>query len=126
VKRESREERLGTADRSSQQSTSSNWTYLSNHGHVLICLFRDSEARLRDIAQLVGITERGVSRVLSELEEVGVIQKEKVGRRNRYQLNLTARLRHPLESHATLADLVRILSPKKGPAPSKGPARRVR
>ena len=55
--------------------------YLSNHAHVLVCLSRDPEIRLRDVAQLVGLTERGVSRILSELEETGIIEKERIGRR---------------------------------------------
>lgn len=108
---EPKRDRLPAGDWDQQQHSSS-WTYLSNHAHVLICLVGDPQARLRDIAQQVRITERGVSRILSELEEAGVIEKERVGRRNRYQLDLDGPLRHPLESHATLADLIRILSRK--------------
>lgn len=89
--------------------SSPHWTYLSNHAHVLVCLAKDPEVRLRDIAQLVGITERGVSRILSELEEAGVIEKTRIGRRNHYELHLDVSLRHPLESHATVSDLVQLL-----------------
>lgn len=89
--------------------SSPHWTYLSNHAHVLVCLAQNSEVRLRDIAQLVGITERGVSRILSELEEAGVIEKTRIGRRNHYELHLDVSLRHPLESHATVSDLVQLL-----------------
>lgn len=85
------------------------WTYLSNHAHVLLCLVRDPAIRVRDVARLVGITERAVTRILAELECAGVIEKQRVGRRNHYKMHLEAPLRHPLENHATLADLVQLL-----------------
>ncbi len=108
MKRDS-QEATSSATSWTSTSASTNWTYLSNHAHVLVCLARDPEVRLRDIALMVGITERGVSRILSELEESGVIEKKKVGRRNHYELHLDAPLRHPLESHATVADLIDLL-----------------
>lgn len=86
------------------------WTYLSNHVHVLLCLHRDHTVRLRDVAQLVGITERGVTRIVSELEEEGVVTKHRHGRRNTYSISLEAKLRHPLESHLTLGQLLELLS----------------
>jgi predicted transcriptional regulator len=82
------------------------WTYLSNHSHVLVCLLKDPEIRARDIAVNVGITERAVLRILQELEEVGAITKFRNGRRNNYTVDLTQRLRHPLESSKTLAELL--------------------
>jgi len=86
------------------------WTYLSNHVHVLLCLHRDHTVRLRDVAQLVGITERGVTRIVSELEEEGVVTKQRQGRRNTYSIALDAKLRHPLESHLNLGQLLEVLS----------------
>lgn len=78
------------------------WTFFSNHAHVLICLVKDPEAKLRDVAQDVGITERAVQRIISELEEAGVIKRHKVGRRNHYEIHLDQKLRHPLESHKSI------------------------
>jgi DNA-binding MarR family transcriptional regulator len=82
------------------------WTYLTNHTHVLICLAQDSEMRLRDVAEKVGITERAVQRIVSELEEAGAITRVRDGRRNHYQVHLEARLRHPIEAHRTIRELI--------------------
>ncbi|HUO79037.1 MAG TPA: winged helix-turn-helix transcriptional regulator [Steroidobacteraceae bacterium] len=82
------------------------WTYLSNHGHVLVCLARDPEARLRDVAVRVGITERAVQKILADLEAAGVLERRREGRRNRYRLRTDRPLRHPLEAHRTVAALL--------------------
>ncbi|MFM7320610.1 MAG: helix-turn-helix transcriptional regulator [Armatimonadota bacterium] len=82
------------------------WTFLTNHSHVLICLARDPELRLRDVAQRVGITERAVQRIVAELEVAGAITRERDGRRNRYAVHADVKLRHPIEAHRTIADLI--------------------
>jgi DNA-binding Lrp family transcriptional regulator len=82
------------------------WTFLTNHAHVLICLSQDSEMRMREVAKRVGITERAVQRIVTELEEAGVIERIRDGRRNRYSLCLNAPLRHPIEAHRSVAELV--------------------
>jgi len=82
------------------------WTFLSNHGHVLICLARDPEARLRDVAQAVGITERAVQKIVADLEAASVLTRERTGRRNRYRLDAGRPLRHPLEAHRTVGALL--------------------
>lgn len=79
------------------------WTFFSNHAHVLICLAQNSEAKLRDISLDVGITERAVQRIISELEEAKVVKRFRVGRCNRYEVDLSQSLRHPLESHCSLS-----------------------
>lgn len=85
------------------------WTFLSNHAHVLICLHRNPESLLKDVARQVGITERAVQRIVAELEEGGYLSRKKTGRRNSYVLDLTQKLRHPVEADAHLRDLVRLL-----------------
>jgi|GEM_PF-1537354 DNA-binding MarR family transcriptional regulator len=85
------------------------WTFLTNHTHVLICLWRQPDLRLRDVAELVGITERAVQRIVSDLEDAGVITRERDGRRNRYQVHVEKHLRHPIESHRTIADLLALV-----------------
>lgn len=82
------------------------WTYLSNHSHVLVCLAEDPEARIRDIADRVDITERAVQRILGELEEAGVVDKERIGRRNRYRIHADKHLRHPVEGHCRVDGLL--------------------
>ncbi len=87
------------------------WTFLSNHTHVLVCLARNPDQVLREVAQQVGITERGVQRIVAELEAGGVVRRERHGRRNHYYLNLDAPLRHPLERHCTVGELLRSVIP---------------
>jgi len=88
----------------------SNWTLLSNHGHVLICLSRDPEARLRDVAANVGITERAVQKIVRDLQDGGMISVEKSGRRNSYRIHRKQTLRHHLESDCTLKDLIGVIN----------------
>jgi DNA-binding Lrp family transcriptional regulator len=71
-----------------------------------MCLAIDPEARLRDVADRVGITERAVQKIVADLEAGGVITRERIGRRNRYELHTQAQLRHPIESHRTIGDLI--------------------
>jgi predicted transcriptional regulator len=82
------------------------WTFLSNYSHVLICLSRDPHLTMREVASQVGITERAVQRIVRELIESGVLEAEKQGRRNVYRVNADTPLRHPLESHSTVGDLL--------------------
>lgn len=83
------------------------WTFLSNHAHVLVCLAADPNTRVRDVAAEVGITERRVNGILADLEEAGIITVYKAGRRNSYEIDRKARLRHPLEAHKTVGDLLK-------------------
>lgn len=101
--------------------TTPKWTFLSNHSHVLICLAKDPEMRMRDVAEQVGITERAVQRIVLDLEECGALERRKVGRRNRYTINPQTKFRHPLESHATLSVIIDGLA--DGPA-KKGAGRK--
>jgi len=87
-------------------TSDSTWTFLSNHGHVLICLAKQPDARLRDIAELVGITERAVQSIVTDLESAGAITRIREGRRNRYELHDDLPLRHPVEADSTLRDLL--------------------
>lgn len=86
------------------------WTFLTNHSHVLILLSQDSSITLREVAARIGITERAVQRIIAELEEDGFIKKEKVGRQNHYGIRNRSPLRHPIESHRTIGDLLKLIS----------------
>ena len=90
-------------------SVDQNWTYLTNHSHVLVCVWRNPQLTAREISNLVGITERSVQRIIRELTADGVLRVEKDGRKNRYQLDRTRMLRHPLESHRSVADLLQLV-----------------
>ena len=89
--------------------SAASWTFLDNHAHVLVCLAEDPSARMRDVADRVGITERAVVRIVAHLEQAGVLRKERQGRRNRYSIDMDQPLRHPLEAHQTVGSLLKIL-----------------
>jgi DNA-binding IclR family transcriptional regulator len=95
-----------------QQSSSGNgqWTFLTNHAHVLLSIASDPELRLRDIAEGVGITERAVQRIVGSLVADGYLVRARVGRRSRYEIKADLPLRHQVESHHTVAELVDLLS----------------
>jgi DNA-binding IscR family transcriptional regulator len=86
------------------------WTFLTNHTHVLVCIARDPGARLRDVAEAVGITERAAQRIVAELAEAGYLEREREGRRNRYRLHPELPLRHPLERDHAVGDILRALT----------------
>jgi len=87
----------------------SDWTIFSNHGHVLVCLAGDPEARLRDVAAQVGLTERAVQTIVRDLQHSGIISISKHGRRNRYRIENIKTLRHDLEAHCTVGALVNLI-----------------
>jgi DNA-binding IclR family transcriptional regulator len=95
-------------------SPARHWTFLSNHAHVLVCLAQDPDARLRDVALSVGITERAVQKIVSDLEAAGVVVRERAGRRNSYRLDLDVPLRHALESHRTVGTLLSLVLDRAG------------
>jgi len=82
------------------------WTFLTNHAHVLVCLTGDPDLRGWEIARRVGITERGVQKIVADLVQEGYLTRERVGRRNRYTVNADIALRHPLESHQSVGELL--------------------
>ncbi|NQZ57913.1 MAG: winged helix-turn-helix transcriptional regulator [Lentisphaeraceae bacterium] len=86
--------------------STSKWTFLSNHSHVLLCLAQRPKSRVRDLATQVGITERAVLRILADLHEGGYIEKTREGRLNTYILKLEMSLRHPVERHCKMVDLI--------------------
>lgn len=86
------------------------WSFLTNHSYVLLCLARDSSLRIRDIAEEVGITERAVLRIIADLEESGYVDRLRDGRCNTYRVHSTSHLRHPIEKHRRIYDLVSLIN----------------
>lgn len=91
------------------------WTFLTNHGHVLLAIAADPTLRLRDIAEVVGITERTAVGIVSDLEDAGYIRREKVGRRNHYALDPSRPLRHPSEAHHQIGELLEAIDHSSPP-----------
>ncbi len=86
------------------------WTFLTNHTHVLICVAQDPNMRLRDIAERVEITERAAQRIVAELVAAGYLDRTREGRRNSYKLNTALPLRHPLEQQHSIGEIIAVLA----------------
>jgi predicted transcriptional regulator len=87
-----------------------NWTFLTNHAHTLLAIAQNPDARLRDIAAAVGITERAAFRIIGDLEEAGYVTKRRVGRRNVYEVHDELPLRHPLEQQNAVRSLLGLIN----------------
>ncbi|WP_236238925.1 helix-turn-helix domain-containing protein [Streptomyces sp. CC228A] len=99
---------------------SDHWTFLTNHARVLITLARDPGCRLRDVAELIGITERAVQLIVADLEAAGYLTRTRVGRRNQYTIDPTVALRHPAEAGHPVGDLLAtFLHREDSPAPEQ-------
>ncbi|GIW77032.1 MAG: hypothetical protein KatS3mg104_2095 [Phycisphaerae bacterium] len=85
------------------------WTFLSNHSHVLILIASNPQIKLREVALKVGITERAVQRIVADLESAGVLERQRIGRQNAYIIHPDQPLRHPIESHRTVGDLLDLI-----------------
>lgn len=90
------------------------WTFLTNHSHVLVMLARNPAIVLREVAIRVGITERAVQRIIADLEADGFLERQKVGRQNHYRILEDQPLRHPIEAHRSIGDLLHLLSETRG------------
>jgi predicted ArsR family transcriptional regulator len=86
------------------------WHFLTAHSQVLLCIQRDRNVRLRDIAETVGITERAAHRILSDLIEAGYVTRTRVGRRNHYSIDTTVPMRHPAQHGYEIGELLDLLS----------------
>jgi hypothetical protein len=98
------------------------WRFVTNHAHVLACIAADPDARLRDIAMRVGITERTAGQIVRDLELAGYLTKTRIGRRNRYDVHGELPLRHPEHRHHTAGELIGFL---KAPPEIESPLPRV-
>lgn len=103
--------------------SSASWNFFSNYAHVLVCLAENPHARLRDLAERVGITERTAQRLVTHLEEGGILKRVKEGRRNRYIIDIRKHLRHPIESHCTVGELLATVVNRQKPKKRVGSSR---
>ena len=97
-------------------ATRPGWTFLTNHGHVLVCIAGDPGIRGRDIAARVGITERAAQAIVADLVGDGYVKRIRIGRRNHYEINPERPLRHPVEQPHSVGELLQLIA---GLAPSR-------
>jgi predicted transcriptional regulator len=86
------------------------WRFVTNHTQVLLCIARNPNVRLRDVAAHVGITERAAQRILGDLIEAGFVERERQGRRNQYAINRGVEMRHPAQLGREIGDLLDLLA----------------
>ncbi|MHB8287865.1 MAG: helix-turn-helix transcriptional regulator [Acidimicrobiales bacterium] len=98
------------SDRTPGDATRPGWTFLTNHGHVLVCIACDPGIRGRDIAVRVGITERAAQAIIADLVEGGYVKRTKIGRRNHYEINSDRPLRHPVERPHSIGELLQLVA----------------
>jgi DNA-binding MarR family transcriptional regulator len=98
---------------SSSEDNNHSWRFLSNHTQVLLCIARDPDVRFRDLAQMVGITERATQRIVADLIQAGYVEREKVGRRNRYHLNTDLKMRHAAQANHEIGELLHLFEPPR-------------
>jgi DNA-binding IclR family transcriptional regulator len=98
------------------------WTLLTGHGHVLVEIARDPEARMRDIADAAGITERTAQVIVADLEAAGYITRTRTGRRTRYTVNPDSLFRHPAqEGHRVGPFLALLATTREASSTTPGP-----
>ncbi len=96
-----------TKPRKETSAPAHDFTFLTNHSHVLICLAKGENMTLREVALRVGITERAVLAIVKDLAIAKVLSVSKQGRRNVYKINPQIHLRHPVEQHKTVGHLLK-------------------
>ena len=101
-----------TNSEGAKPSLKSGFTFLTNHSHVLLLIAANPEMRMREMAATVGITERAVQRIIEELGTYGYLIVSKDGRRNRYEVVRDRPLRHPVEGHCTIGELIQFVHRK--------------
>lgn len=89
----------------------STWKFITNYGIILTYVAKHPDALAEDIALNIGIRERTVRRIIAELVSDGYLEKEQIGRRNRYRVNLEAPMRRSIMGGAKVVDILDILMP---------------
>src|ERR1700758_5270361 len=103
------------------------WTLLTGHGHVLVEIARNPEARIRDISPAVGLTERTVQAIVADLEAAGYLTRTRVGRRTRYRVNPDSSFRHKAQDGLRIGPLLdQLTAMADADTPSPKPARQQR
>jgi DNA-binding MarR family transcriptional regulator len=95
---------------STEEQPDRGWRFVTNHTQVLLCIARKPDVRLRDVADHVGITERAAQRILADLVDAGFVERERVGRRNRYSINRKIEMRHPAQFGHEVGELLDLLA----------------
>lgn len=105
------------------------WSLLTPHAHVLLCIANDPDTRVREIAEAVGISERGAHQIVADLVDAGFIRRARIGRRNHYAIEEKSTLKHGPVKHRRIGSIVALLGPeptRPSTATRNGPPSRTR
>lgn len=87
----------------------SEWRFLTNHVRTLVCIAHDPRVRLRDIAATLGVTERTAYHLVADLAAAGYLVKDRVGRRNRYDIQVHLPMRDAVGRETTIGEVLDLL-----------------
>jgi hypothetical protein len=97
-------------------SRMADWNVLSNHGLALLCIARDRDIRMRDIGDMIGVTERAAHRIVRDLVEAGFVKRERAGTRNHYEIQPETPMDHPMLEDHWIGEIVAVLADRPWPA----------
>ncbi len=121
-----RSQRLEATERHDEERP---WSLLTTHAQVLLCIARNPDTRIREIAEAVGISERGTHQIVSDLVGAGYVRRARIGRRNHYAIESKTSLKHTPVRHRRVASIVALLDPEPSrierPLKPRRPSRRV-
>ena len=100
----------------SSENNDKSWRFVTNHTQVLLAIAENPDTRMREIAELAGITERAAQRIVADLTEAGYLESTRVGRRNHYTINRETMMRHPAQDSHEIGELLDLLA-RNGPEP---------
>jgi len=90
--------------------TTPKWTFLTNHGQLLLCIAKEPSLTVREIGERIGITERAAHRIVAELETSGYLSRERNGRRNHYTIKPHLPLPDPVAREQQVGDLLAVFA----------------
>lgn len=111
-----------TLSHNAGQADGKPWRFLTNHTQVLLCIARDPSVRTRDIAEMVGITERAAQRIVADLVQADFVTITRVGRRNRYAVNRETAMRHEAQARHPISELLDVLELAPDPGTGETPS----
>ncbi len=99
------------------------WSLLTPHAEVLFVIARNPDTRVREIAELVGISERGAHQILADLIGAGYVRRDRIGRRNHYAIETKTALKHASVRHRRIGSLLALLDPEPARSTTRPPAK---
>ncbi|MBX3211439.1 MAG: winged helix-turn-helix domain-containing protein [Labilithrix sp.] len=108
-----------------QRAEERRWSLLTAHAEVLFCIAQNPDTRVREIADAVGISERGAHQIVADLVDAGYVRRARIGRRNHYAIESRTALKHAPVRHRRVASIIALLDPEPARSERAEKARRL-